>query len=173
MKLKTVLYDEVAINRALSRISHEIIEKNNGTMDIVLVAIKNGGVPIAKVIKQKIESWEKGNIPIIELDITPFRDDVRALISRDYEFDVMIEGKKVIICDDVIFTGRSVRAAIDAIIKQGRPKSIQLAVLVDRGHRELPIRADYVGKNVPTSQHEKIVVNYNDLHELIDISLYE
>lgn len=173
MKLKTVLYDEVAINRALSRISHEIIEKNNGTMDIVLVAIKNGGVPIAKVIKQKIESWEKVNIPIIELDITPFRDDVRALISRDYEFDVMIEGKKVIICDDVIFTGRSVRAAIDAIIKQGRPKSIQLAVLVDRGHRELPIRADYVGKNVPTSQHEKIVVNYNDLHELIDISLYE
>ena len=173
MKLKTVLYDEVAINRALSRISHEIIEKNNGTMDIVLVAIKNGGVPIAKVIKQKIDNWENVNVPIVELDITPFRDDVRALISRDYEFDVMIEGKKVIICDDVIFTGRSVRAAIDAIIKQGRPKSIQLAVLVDRGHRELPIRADYVGKNVPTSKHEKIVVNYNDLHELIDISLYE
>ena len=173
MKLKTVLFDQVTIDRALSRISHEIIEKNNGTNDVILVAIKNGGVPIAKVINKKILSWENVNIPVVELDITPFRDDVRALISEECNFDVIVEGKKIVICDDVIFTGRSVRAAIDAIIKQGRPKSIQLAVLVDRGHRELPIRADYVGKNVPTSLHEKIVVNYNDNHELIDISLYE
>ena len=174
MKLKTVLFDEVTIERALSRISHEIIEKNNGTNDIVLVGVKAGGVPVANVIKNKILAWEGIELPLGELDTTSFRDDLKELpkeTKNDLGFSVV--GKKVIICDDVIHTGRTVRAAIEAIIKLGRPKSIQLAVLVDRGHRELPIRADYVGKNVPTSESEKIIVNYDESHKLIDISLFE
>ena len=174
MKLKTVLFDEVAIERALSRISHEIIEKNNGTNDIVLVGVKAGGVPVASVIRNKVLAWEKIELPLGELDTTSFRDDLIELpkeTKNDLGFSVV--GKKVIICDDVIHTGRTVRAAIEAIIKLGRPKSIQLAVLVDRGHREWPIRADYVGKNVPTSESEKIIVNYDESHKLIDISLFE
>ena len=174
MKLKTVLFDSIAIDRALSRISHEIIEKNNGTSDIVLIGVKSGGVPIANAIKSKILSWEGINLPVGELDTSSYRDDLTE-VSSDItnKFDFSVVGKKVIICDDVIHRGRTVRAAIEAIIKLGRPKSIQLAVLVDRGHRELPIRADYVGKNVPTAESEKIIVNYDDSHKLIDISLYE
>ena len=174
MKLKTVLFDAVAIDRALSRISHEIVEKNNGVSDIVLVGVKSGGVPVANTIKNKIDSWENVNLPIGHLDISSFRDDLVELPCENKNFfPFSVVGKKVIICDDVIHTGRTVRAAIEAIIKLGRPKSIGLAVLVDRGHRELPIRADYVGKNVPTSESEKIIVNYDEVHKLIDISLYE
>ena len=174
MKLKTVLFDAVAIDRALSRISHEIVEKNNGINDIVLIGVKSGGVPVANAIKSKIDSWERVDLPIGHLDISSFRDDIIEIPNENNNsFSFSVVGKKVIICDDVIYTGRTVRAAIEAIIKMGRPKSIQLAVLVDRGHRELPIRADYVGKNVPTSVSEKIVVNYDSSHQLIDISLYE
>ena len=174
MKLKTVLFDAVTIDRALSRISHEIVEKNNGVNDVVLVGIKSGGVPVANAIKSKIDSWEGTDLSIGHLDISSFRDDLIEIPSENNNsFPFAVKGKKVIICDDVIHTGRTVRAAIEAIIKLGRPKSIQLAVLVDRGHRELPIRADYVGKNVPTSESEKIVVNYDEAHKLIDISLYE
>lgn len=174
MKLKTVLFDAVAIERALSRISHEIVEKNNGTNDIVLVGIKSGGIPVANAIRNKILAWEKIELPFGEIDTRSFRDDLVELpADSNNKFNFSVVGKKVIICDDVIHTGRTVRAAIEAIIKLGRPKSIQLAVLVDRGHRELPIRADYVGKNVPTSENEKIIVNYDETHKLIDISLYE
>lgn len=174
MKLKTVLFDALAIDRALSRIAHEIVEKNNGVNDIVLIGIKSGGVPIANAIKGKIDLWEETNLPIGHLDISSFRDDLTELPSDNKNFfPFSVVGKKVIICDDVIHTGRTVRAAIEAIIKLGRPKSIGLAVLVDRGHRELPIRADYVGKNVPTSESEKIIVNFDESHKLIDISLYE
>ena len=174
MKLKTVLFDAVTIDRALSRISHEIVEKNNGVNDVVLVGIKSGGVPVANAIKSKIDSWEGTDLSIGHLDISSFRDDLIEIPSENNNsFPFAVKGKKVIICDDVIHTGRTVRAAIEAIIKLGRPKSIQLAVLVDRGHRELPIRADYVGKNVPTAESEKIIVNYDDSHKLIDISLYE
>lgn len=174
MKLKTILFDAVAIDRALSRIAHEIVEKNNGVNDIVLIGIKSGGVPIANSIKNKIDSWEKTSLAIGHLDISSFRDDVIGLPRENTNnFTFSVVGKKVILCDDVIHTGRTTRAAIEAIIKLGRPKSIGLAVLVDRGHRELPIRPDYVGKNVPTSVSEKIIVNYDESHKLIDISLYE
>lgn len=174
MNLKTVLFDAVAIDRALSRIAHEIVEKNNGVNDIVLVGIKAGGVPIANTIKSKIDSWENIDLPIGHLDISSFRDDLVELPKENNNsFPFSIVGKKVILCDDVIHTGRTTRAAIEAIIKLGRPKSIQLAALVDRGHRDLPIRPDYVGKNVPTSVSEKIIVNYDESHKLIDISLYE
>jgi pyrimidine operon attenuation protein/uracil phosphoribosyltransferase len=174
MKLKTVLFDAVAIDRALSRIAHEIVEKNNGVNDIVLVGIKSGGVPIANAIKSKIDLWENVNLPIGHLDTSTFRDDLlESPTEHKNVFPFSIVGKKVIICDDVIHTGRTVRAAIEAIVKLGRPKSIRLAALVDRGHRELPIRPDYVGKNVPTSENEKIIVNYDESHKLIDISLYE
>ena len=174
MKLKTVLFDAVTIDRALSRISHEIVEKNNGVNDVVLVGIKSGGVPVANAIKSKIDNWENVDLPIGQLDISSFRDDLTEIPNENNNsFPFSVVGKKVVICDDVIFTGRTVRAAIEAIIKMGRPKTIQLAVLVDRGHRELPIRADCVGKNVPTSVSEKIVVNYDSMHKLIDISLYE
>ena len=139
--------------------------------------------PSVKIdINQETENTEifekiaesRGFLSIGHLDISSFRDDLIEIPSENNNsFPFAVKGKKVIICDDVIHTGRTVRAAIEAIIKLGRPKSIQLAVLVDRGHRELPIRADYVGKNVPTSESEKIVVNYDEAHKLIDISLYE
>jgi len=174
MKLKTVLFDDVAIDRALSRIAHEVIEKNNGIEDIVFLGIKTGGVPVANTIRNKIALWEGVTLPLGELDITSYRDDLEEVPSSNHNnFNFDVKNKKVIICDDVIHTGRTVRAAIEGIIKLGRPKSIQLAVLVDRGHRELPIRADYVGKNVPTSVSEKILVNFDDEHNLLDISLYE
>ena len=137
---KTVLMDASGIRRALTRISHEILEKNKGMEDIVLVGIRTRGVPIAERIAKSIESIEGKRPPVGILDIT---------------------GKHVVLVDDVLYTGRTIRAALDALIDMGRPKSIQLAVLIDRGHRELPIRADYVGKNVPTSSHELVSVQLN------------
>ncbi|SKA83616.1 pyrimidine operon attenuation protein / uracil phosphoribosyltransferase [Caloramator quimbayensis] len=162
MKIKAQLLDEKGIDRSLIRISHEIIEKNKGTENIVLVGIKTRGVPIAERISKYIENFEGVSIPVGTLDITLYRDD----LSEKYEqpsinntsMDFEIKGKTIILVDDVLFTGRTVRAAMDAIIRAGRPKSIQLAVLIDRGHRELPIRPDYVGKNVPTSLSEIVHV---------------
>lgn len=162
MKIKAQLLDEKGIERSLIRISHEIIEKNKGTEDIVLVGIKTRGVPLAHRISNYIESFENVKIPVGTLDITLYRDD----LTEKYEqpnmnsnsIDFEIKGKKIILVDDVLFTGRTVRAAMEGIIRYGRPKCIQLAVLIDRGHRELPIRPDYVGKNVPTSQSEIVHV---------------
>lgn len=175
LKLKTVLFNEIAMQRALSRISHEIIEKNNGVDDVVLIGIKTRGVPMANLIKNKIKEISGKELLMGTLDITLYRDDLSELSqmplvnNSNVSFD--IKGKNVILCDDVIFTGRTVRAAIDAIMKLGRPKSIQLAVLVDRGHRELPIRADYVGKNVPTSLEEVIAVKFNETDGEMSVSL--
>ena len=166
LKLKTVLFNEIAMQRALSRISHEIIEKNNGVDDVVLIGIKTRGVPMANLIKNKIKEISGKELLMGTLDITLYRDDLSELsqmpLVNNSNVDFDIKGKNVILCDDVIFTGRTVRAAIDAIMKLGRPKTIQLAVLIDRGHRELPIRADYVGKNVPTSLEEVIAVKFNE-----------
>lgn len=162
MKEKAQLMDEKAIGRAITRVSHEIIEKNKGVEDIVLVGIKTRGVPIANRICKKIEQIEGTKINTGELDITLYRDDLKKVdvdpVLNGSNIDFNINEKTVILVDDVLYTGRTVRSALDAIMDIGRPKSIQLAVLVDRGHRELPVRADYVGKNVPTSNHEIISV---------------
>lgn len=166
MKRKTELMDEAAVLRALVRISHEILEKNKGTEDLVLLGIKRRGVPMAERIRENIRGIEGKDIPCGSLDITLYRDDLTELaqnasvISSDFPCDIV--NKNVILLDDVLFTGRTVRAAIEAILDKGRPKTIQLAVLVDRGHRELPIRADYVGKNVPTSLKEMIEVAFSE-----------
>lgn len=156
--------DAAAVGRALKRISFEILERNHGTADLCLVGIRRRGVCIAKEIRKNINATEGTLLPIGELDITFYRDDLSRCIAAptlnktDIPFD--ITDKTVILTDDVIFTGRTVRAAIDAIFSLGRPKAIRLAVLIDRGHRELPIKADYVGKNVPTSLSELIKVTF-------------
>ena len=162
MNFKAEIMDESAVQRALTRIAHEIIEKNKGTQDIVLLGIKTRGVPLAYIISENINKIEGVLLPVGELDINHYRDDlteaneIPKANQPNVPFD--INGKNIILVDDVLFTGRTVRAAIEAIFSSGRPASIQLAILVDRGHRELPFRADYVGKNVPTSTSELISV---------------
>lgn len=163
MKTKAVILDEKAINRAITRIAHEIIERNKGIKDVVLAGIKTRGVPFAKRLAQKIEAIEGGQVPVLTLDITYYRDDLSRIadepvLNENEKYD--IKDKIVVLVDDVIYTGRTARAALDALMDMGRPKKVQLAVLIDRGHRELPIRPDFVGKNVPTSKTEIISVNF-------------
>ncbi len=155
-----VIMDETAIRRALTRIAHEILERNNGIEGCVLAGIKTRGVFLAKRLAERLEEIEGNSIPWFELDVTSYRDDrsERGRGADKISFPVPIHDKKIIIFDDVLYTGRTIRAAMDAIIDCGRPQSIQLAVLADRGHRELPIRPDYIGKNVPTSKTEEIEV---------------
>lgn len=177
MRVKTEIMDEKALDRALTRISHEIIERNKGVEDLVLLGIKTRGVTLAKRLCEKIRNIEGNVLPVGTLDITSHRDDIKDMkdmpreSSTDIDFD--INGKKVVLVDDVLYTGRTVRAAMDAIVEIGRPLSIQLAVLVDRGHRELPIRADYVGKNVPTSRSEMVIVNVKEEDEKDGVLLGE
>lgn len=167
MQIKAKLLDENSIRRTLIRLSHEIIEKNKGVSDIALVGIKTRGVPIAKRIAEFIKQFEGVEVPVGILDITLYRDDLTEKYEdpkiNDTKIDFDIKNKKIILVDDVLYTGRTVRAALDAIVDIGRPKAIQLAVLIDRGHRELPIRADYVGKNVPTSLSEIVHVHLNEI----------
>ena len=167
MKEKATLMDDKAIVRAITRISHEIIEKNKGIEDVVLVGIKTRGVPIADRIGKKIQQKEGASVNTGEVDITLYRDDLKKIdvdpVINGSNVQFSIDDKIVILVDDVLYTGRTVRSALDAIIDIGRPKAIQLAVLVDRGHRELPIRADYVGKNVPTSKGEIISVKLSEI----------
>ena len=176
MKAKVTLLDEITLNRALVRLSHEIVEKNRGINDVVLVGIRTRGVPMAKRIGENIKRIEGVQLNIGAIDITHYRDD-RTLSERTSvnatEIDFNIQDKNVILCDDVLFTGRTARAAIEAVLHFGRPKSIQLAVLVDRGHRELPIRADYVGKNIPTSLQEQIAVKFSETDGETNIMLCE
>ena len=177
MELKSVLMDDKAIKRTLTRISHEIIEKNKGTENLVLLGIKSRGVPLANRIAELINMFEGEDVEVGSVDITKYRDDLKKPENlkehNSIELGVDVTGKKIILVDDVLFTGRSVRAAIDAIIDRGRPEMIQLAVLVDRGHRELPIRADYVGKNIPTSRKEDISVQLVEKDGVDCVSLYE
>ena len=159
---KTVLMDTQGINRALVRIAHEIVEKNKGLEDIVLVGIRSRGVPLSERVADDLEKIEGQRPPVGVLDITLYRDDLSTLsyqpIVRPTAMPVDIDRKTIVLVDDVLYTGRTIRAALDALMDMGRPHAIQLAVLVDRGHRELPIRADYVGKNVPTSSKESVSV---------------
>ena len=177
MHLKASLLDENAIRRALTRLSHEIREKNKGVEDIVLVGIKRRGYPLAERLSEFIEKFEGVKIPVASVDITLYRDDLTNVSDtpnlNDPKIDVDIRGKKVIIVDDVLYTCRTARAAIDAIMDQGRPEFIQLAVLVDRGHKELPIRADYVGKNIPTSKDEIIKVQIKEIDGTDSVEIYE
>ncbi|WP_079709383.1 bifunctional pyr operon transcriptional regulator/uracil phosphoribosyltransferase PyrR [Paraliobacillus ryukyuensis] len=179
MKQKAVVLDQAAINRALTRIAHEILERNKGVDNLMLVGIKTRGVPLSERLRDKIASIEGVEIPIGQIDITLYRDDLSHTSAgqepefRDADFQAQITGKKIILVDDVLFTGRTVRAAMDAIIDQGRPSQIQLAVLIDRGHRELPIRADYIGKNIPTSQDEVIVVGLDEVDKEEQVSIFE
>ena len=164
---KAVLMDGEAMRRSLVRISHEIVEKNKGVENIVLVGIRTRGVPIAERLADAIEKIEGTRPPVGVLDITLYRDDLSTLayqpVVRTTELPVDIYGKIVVLVDDVLYTGRTIRAALDAVIDMGRPTTIQLAVLIDRGHRELPIRADFVGKNVPTSSHEVVSVQLDTI----------
>ncbi len=162
MNIKAVIMDEKAIARAIIRISNEIIERNKGVSEIVLVGIKTRGVPFANRIAAKILEIENEKVPVYNLDISLYRDDLKEIKDQpiiNKEFQGEINNKTVVLIDDVIYTGRTVRAALDALIDKGRPNKVQLAVLIDRGHRELPIRPDYIGKNVPTSKTELINVN--------------
>ena len=175
MKFKTSLLDEKAIKRTLIRISHEIIERNKGVEDIVLIGIKSRGFPLAQRIAKEINNIEGVELPVGILDVTPYRDDIILSLQSVKELDISIDvkDKKVILIDDVLYTCRTVRAAMDAIIDMGRPKAIQLGVLIDRGHKELPIRADYVGKNLPTSKEEIIAVNIVELDGEDSVKIYE
>lgn len=165
------ILDQEAMRRALTRISHEIIEKNKGVSDVVLVGIKTRGIYLARRIAERIQQIEGTAVNVGEIDITLYRDDLTEK-TKDHEpqlkgtdIPVDISNKQVILVDDVLYTGRTVRAALDALMDLGRPARIQLAVLIDRGHRELPIRPDYVGKNVPTSKEEIISVELQEVDD--------
>ncbi len=162
MQPKAVVMDDKAMERAVVRISHQIIEKNKGTENLCLVGIQRRGVPLARSIAENIDQLEDAQIDVGVLDITFYRDDLSLLnqhpIVNGTEIGFDVNGKTIVIVDDVLYTGRTARAAIEAIMDLGRPQRIQLAVLIDRGHRELPIRADYVGKNLPTAKTEVVAV---------------
>jgi pyrimidine operon attenuation protein/uracil phosphoribosyltransferase len=174
--MKTLL-DGKGVERVLSRLTHEIIEKNKGAGQIVLVGIASGGIPLSQVIRGKIQVIEGVDVPTGFVDITLYRDDLaragyQAKMKRT-EIPFSIDDKKVILVDDVLYTGRTIRAAMDALIDFGRPRNIQLAVLIDRGHRELPIRADFVGRNVPTSRSETVLVGVEGTPEEWTVLLKE
>ncbi|MBP3265814.1 MAG: bifunctional pyr operon transcriptional regulator/uracil phosphoribosyltransferase PyrR [Clostridiales bacterium] len=170
-----VLMDEAAVERAIIRISHEIIEHNKGLDDIALIGIQRRGVSIAKKIRDYLESIENVKVPMGILDITFYRDDLSMLASHPVvngthiPFDV--NGTKIVLVDDVLYTGRTIRSAIENIFDMGRPSCIQLVELIDRGHRQLPFKADYVGKNVPTSESEKVDVQFEDVDGVTQVLL--
>jgi len=169
--MKNIL-DEQAINRGLTRIAHEIIERNQGVEDLLLLGIKTRGIPLAERIAMKIEQFENVVVPCGSIDITFYRDDLALksespVVERPIDMDV--NNKIVVLVDDVVYTGRTCRAALDAIMDVGRPQKVQLATLVDRGHRELPLRPDYVGKNVPTSVNEIVHVHLKEIDGIDEV----
>ncbi|MEN6462352.1 MAG: bifunctional pyr operon transcriptional regulator/uracil phosphoribosyltransferase PyrR [Syntrophomonas sp.] len=174
---KKLLMDDVAISRALTRIAHEIIERNKGVENVCIVGIRRRGGPLAQRLAEIIEKIEGINVPVGILDITLYRDDLTTLAAQpqihrtEVYFD--ITDKEIVLVDDVLFTGRTIRAALDALMDIGRPKCIQLAVLVDRGHRELPIKADFIGKNIPTSRKEIISVKVTELDGIDEVVIQE
>ena len=164
---KKEVIDDVTMKSTMTRITYEIIERNRGIENLVLVGIKTRGIYIAQRIAERLKQLENVEVPVGELDITLYRDDKKGEIGEpelhSSDIPVALEGKEVILVDDVLYTGRTIRAALDAVMDFGRPKRISLAVLVDRGHRELPIRADFVGKNIPTAQTEQIIVEMEEM----------
>ena len=167
MKQKAQIMDGAAIGRAMARITHEIIERNQGASDICLLGVRRRGIPLAALLHENILRFEGVDVPVGSLDITRHRDDLTEEEKRDREVACHIpcdlREKTVVIVDDVLYTGRTARAAMEAVFAHARPKAIQLAVLVDRGHRELPIRPDYVGKNLPTAKSERVTVRLSDV----------
>ena len=177
MELKSVIMDEAAVQRSMMRITHEIIEKNSGTEDLVLLGIRRRGIALAAMLQDNFVRLGEKSIPLGSIDISLYRDDLTTVDETPRtgrsEIPCDLTGKKVILVDDVIYTGRTVRAAIEAIFDAGRPRAIQLAVLIDRGHRELPIRPDYVGKNIPTSHTEVVSVMVNEYDGKTGVCLYQ
>jgi pyrimidine operon attenuation protein/uracil phosphoribosyltransferase len=175
LKQKAQLMDDKAIARAITRIAHEIIERNKGVENVVLMGVKRRGVPLAERLREAIARIEGTAVEVGTLDITLYRDDLTSMPDVYIATGTLpaVAGKTVVIVDDVLYTGRTVRAALDALVDQGRPSSVQLAVLIDRGHRELPIRADYVGKNVPTSRKEHIAVEVTEIDGHDQVLLFE
>jgi len=181
--LRRVIMDEAAIRRALTRIAHEILERNKGIADCVFVGIRTRGVHLARRVAQRILDIEKEPVPVAELDVSDYRDDrrekttvrrgTRADESPAFSGESGIAGRVVVLFDDVLYTGRTVRAAMDAVIDVGRPRMIQLAVLIDRGHRELPIRPDFVGKNVPTAKTESIEVRLTEVDGVDEVVILQ
>ena len=173
---KATLLDEAAVLRALKRISHEIVEKNGGAQNLVIVGIKRRGVPLAKIIAENIRQIEGVSVPVGVADITFYRDDLKHISDEPVlggaEFSFDVTGKTVILVDDVLYTGRTARAAMEAVMSAGRAAAIRLAILIDRGHRELPIRGDFVGKNVPTSKNERIAVKIPPIDDITAVELY-
>ncbi len=173
---KAVLMDEATVNRTLMRMAHEIVEKNKGIENVALVGIRRRGEPIAELLRSNIARIEGVDVPCGMLDIHFYRDDLTRdtdmPVLRKAELPFSVVGKTVILVDDVLFTGRTARAAIEAVFSMGRPRAIQLAILIDRGHRELPIRADYVGKNIPTSLQETVAVKLPEYDGVTCVELY-
>ena len=170
----TEILDSSAVQRALTRIAHEILERNKGTEDLVLIGIRTGGDHLAAQLQQRIAEIEGVKVPLGTIDITMYRDDLGsrndlAMGQTDIRFP--LGERRVVLVDDVLFTGRTIRAAMDALIDLGRPRNIQLAILIDRGHRELPIRPDYIGRNLPTARNERIEVVFNDQHVPVSVKL--
>jgi len=174
---KKVIMTPEDIKRTLARIAHEIMERNKAIEHLILIGMHTRGVPLAKRLADNIEDFHESKIPVGALDISPYRDDLPSLNQRPNlnrtQIPADINGKSVVLVDDVLYTGRSTRAAMDALINLGRPQSIQLAVLIDRGHRELPIRADYVGKNIPSSRHERIQVRLEETDGIDEVAIIE
>lgn len=175
--VKSKILDSAGIRRSVIRIAHEIVEKNKGTDKLVLIGIRRRGVPLAERIQKYIEEFEGVQVPLGILDITLYRDDLSTIdvqpVVHETAVPVSIEGKAVVLIDDVLYTGRTARAALDATMDLGRPQRIQLAVLIDRGHRELPIRADFVGKNLPTSRREIVAVRLQEVDNAEEVLLLE
>lgn len=177
LKEKAKILDKEGVERAVTRISHEILEKNKGTEDLIIVGIRNRGEYLAQRIIESIEKIAGDKVPLGILDITLYRDDLTEVaeqpVLKETNIDFDITGKKIILVDDVLFTGRTIRCAMDELIDFGRPKVIHLAILIDRGHRELPVRADYVGKNVPTSLDEVIEVRLKEVDGIDEVVICE
>lgn len=173
----TVILDGSGTKRALTRIAHEILERNKGVSDLALVGIRTGGVHIARELAKRLEEIEGETLLVGEVDITLYRDDIKGhaehLPVGKTDIPFSLEGKRVVLVDDVLYTGRTIRAAMDALMDHGRPTIIQLAVLIDRGHRELPIRADFVGRNVPTSVKESIQVRFDTDNRPTEVVLHK
>jgi pyrimidine operon attenuation protein / uracil phosphoribosyltransferase len=173
-KPATIILDQAGVGRALTRIAHEILERNKGTENVVLIGIRTGGDHLAAMLQERILQIEGEKLPLGILDITMYRDDIGTRFDLSIgktDIPFPLDGRNVVLVDDVLYTGRTIRAAMDSLMDLGRPKSIQLAVLIDRGHRELPIRPDFIGRNVPTARDELIETEFNDKNQPVEVRL--